>query len=102
MSGYDVSHIFSCGISKTTHVRLAIEASTGPPSKNDIAEKCHKYNLKSTAKKYMVTQRIIRQLSNSNKAMILQTSECAIIWALKLLYGFHLEEERKLYYALSS
>jgi hypothetical protein len=42
MSGYDVSHIFSCGVSKTTHKRLAIETSTGPPSENDIAEKCHK------------------------------------------------------------
>jgi hypothetical protein len=42
MSGYDVSHIFSCGVSKTTHKRLAIGTSTGPPSENDIAEKCHK------------------------------------------------------------
>ena len=37
MSGYDVSHIFSCGVSKTTHKCLAIETSTGPPLENDIA-----------------------------------------------------------------
>lgn len=47
MSGYDVSHIISCGISKTTHGRLAIETSTGSPSENDIAEKCHNLKLKT-------------------------------------------------------
>lgn len=63
---------------------VSVKTSTGTPSEKDIAEKCHKLQLKIHCKKVhgYTKDQSIRQLSNSNKAMILQTSECAIIRAL--------------------